>query len=1152
MVLVFFGFKSFGQTSILETEYDSLKLLGLINNFESYSILPNVGLNNKSAGYSPPDGSFQVAISPSDDGSSDLINLPFDFCFYGESETEVYINNNGNISFGGVFTSSTPFDFPFPGFKVIAPFWSDVDTRARGGVFYKLLPNALIVNWEDVGHFDQESSRGNSYQLIISDGTSELLPFGNTVGFFYSKLEWTAGSASGGNAGFGGAPAICGINAGDGVKYSLAGKYDKSDTTFFHAVDSLNGVANLINQHNFFNPCDSVNQKPGLMGYKLRDTIGVCVGDTFAETFRFLPPEMDQSAYVIVTSSTFPGFSLESTSSGQMATATVKVVGSVANMGFHRLSFKVVDSGSPNQLMDFDIIVQVDSLPEPLNIMGDSVICSYDSVRLSVKNIYDTYLWNTASVDTSIIAIPGNYSVTVSYNNCESSESYKLIGYLPPANIDAPKFICKPNSIKLNGPAGLDQYAWSTGDTTSSININTGGMYMLTVTNQGCFNTDSVFVNDSLSVNIFTSNINSCNGDSVVLSVGSDYDQVLWSTLETTSSIKVLAGTYSVYVTLNSQSSLSCYAADTIIISNANIIPLTISGDSFICGSGSTLKKVDALYSSYSWDDGGDKQTNIYNTIGPHSVTVTDGTCLDSLSFNVSGRPDPVVAIQGNLFYCDDVDSARLVAVGGNWDSINWSTGDVTDTIYTGFGWKKVTVWKDGCSSFAWHPVNELIDGVDVDGITEICPGQATRLQVEFGFDFYQWNTGAIGFSTLANAPGDYWCIVSLDTCSASTDIVTITMNTPDTVEIFGDTVMCDSSGGVLFADPNYTQFNWSTGEITPSINYTSAGIYSVTVQDRGYCVTSDTADVVQRAPVQVEIIGDQHYCFNDSTFLSAGNFDSYLWSNGATISPLKARAGVYAVTVTDIYGCKGVDKDYKVTQSSPYANIYVQDKVCLNDSVLVFTDAKANILWSTGDTTDTIEVTPQTISLKVIDSYKCESDSVLVMNYLASPKARINVSPDNYSEAYLPVHFMDDSDLDGAVISEWYWNIGDVFKASSMDTSVTFLEGMEIVVIHALTSDSGCTDTVQINYRITDDIVKVNVITPNGDGVNDYLVFPNLQKFPNNHLKIFNRWGVLIADLPQYRNFWDGNLVPDGTYFYTLYLEEGEPPLKGSFTILR
>jgi len=99
---------------------------------------------------------------------------------------------------------------------------------------------------------------------------------------------------------------------------------------------------------------------------------------------------------------------------------------------------------------------------------------------------------------------------------------------------------------------------------------------------------------------------------------------------------------------------------------------------------------------------------------------------------------------------------------------------------------------------------------------------------------------------------------------------------------------------------------------------------------------------------------------------------------------------------------------------------------------------------------------------------------------------------------------------------------------------------------------ENGCTDTTFITYRISSDIVKINVITPNGDGINDYLEFPNLQMYAQNELVIFNRWGTEIARYPNYRNFWDAYGVPDGVYFYVLYLEDGIPPVKGSFTIIR
>ena len=65
------------------------------------------------------------------------------------------------------------------------------------------------------------------------------------------------------------------------------------------------------------------------------------------------------------------------------------------------------------------------------------------------------------------------------------------------------------------------------------------------------------------------------------------------------------------------------------------------------------------------------------------------------------------------------------------------------------------------------------------------------------------------------------------------------------------------------------------------------------------------------------------------------------------------------------------------------------------------------------------------------------------------------------------------------------------------------------------------------------------NVITPNGDGVNDVLIIQCVPAFPNNRLRIFNRWGDEIDVFEPYENNWDGTIgeskdpVPAGTYFY-------------------
>lgn len=81
------------------------------------------------------------------------------------------------------------------------------------------------------------------------------------------------------------------------------------------------------------------------------------------------------------------------------------------------------------------------------------------------------------------------------------------------------------------------------------------------------------------------------------------------------------------------------------------------------------------------------------------------------------------------------------------------------------------------------------------------------------------------------------------------------------------------------------------------------------------------------------------------------------------------------------------------------------------------------------------------------------------------------------------------------------------------------------------------------------------NVFTPNGDGVNDRFVIPNIERFPQHRLIIFNRWGNEIYASTGYENDWDGGLLAEGTYYYVLEikLESGQwQTLKGFVTLIR
>jgi len=107
-------------------------------------------------------------------------------------------------------------------------------------------------------------------------------------------------------------------------------------------------------------------------------------------------------------------------------------------------------------------------------------------------------------------------------------------------------------------------------------------------------------------------------------------------------------------------------------------------------------------------------------------------------------------------------------------------------------------------------------------------------------------------------------------------------------------------------------------------------------------------------------------------------------------------------------------------------------------------------------------------------------------------------------------------------------------------------------------TDSDGTPDYLEPNFT-GDDIEVFNVITPNGDGIHDVLTINGLENYPNNTIKIYNRWGVLVYVTRAYNsagNVFDGtsegrvtvdvdNKLPVGTYFYILDYEDSQGEMK-------
>jgi gliding motility-associated-like protein len=81
------------------------------------------------------------------------------------------------------------------------------------------------------------------------------------------------------------------------------------------------------------------------------------------------------------------------------------------------------------------------------------------------------------------------------------------------------------------------------------------------------------------------------------------------------------------------------------------------------------------------------------------------------------------------------------------------------------------------------------------------------------------------------------------------------------------------------------------------------------------------------------------------------------------------------------------------------------------------------------------------------------------------------------------------------------------------------------------------------------------HLFTPNNDGINDYWILPDLDKYGISDVKVYNRWGKLVYSNKHYDNQWDGTSngakLPDGAYYFIIKTEKAGI-ISGTVNILR
>ena len=346
-------------------------------------------------------------------------------------------------------------------------------------------------------------------------------------------------------------------------------------------------------------------------------------------------------------------------------------------------------------------------------------------------------------------------------------------------------------------------------------------------------------------------------------------------------------------------------------------------------------------------------------------------------------------------------------------------------------------------------------------------------------------------------------------------DVQPVTVGQPDSLRasiLASATLNCpgDTTGSLTVNITMGTapfNYQWSTQPVqtTATVKSLRAGVYTVIVTDAKMCSAAFTGEITEPAPIKIGFVTKNIQCLSDAN--GSARVDTI---NGSTdLSVLNSYRYLWATNPvqTTREAVRLTALWHKVTLTNP--------KGCTQkDSVFIQVQ----------------DVTPPTLT--------CPKDIDMSVQYIKS------TDPNKYAVDLGNPYATDNCAVD----------------TITNDAPAKFRVGLT-KVIWTVTDQMGLMDTCTQNIYIKEIPTIPQLISPNGDGVNDKFIIDGLtsKNYQNSQLLIFTRSGQLVFqnnnyELPQ--NAWDGRytessfsktqLVAPGVYYYILKLGSSGQTMKG------
>ncbi|MBM2817101.1 MAG: hypothetical protein HW421_3863 [Ignavibacteria bacterium] len=519
--------------------------------------------------------------------------------------------------------------------------------------------------------------------------------------------------------------------------------------------------------------------------------------------------------------------------------------------------------------------IKMDTLPSPkpkIKITGNYPPCKGDILILEPDKNYSSYLWNNSNNERNIIVnTSGIYTLRVTDSNgCAATTDLDL------RFSDADKFYittspppphCNGDTCTLTLIGGYKSCKWSTGDTTRTTKVVTGGVYyaeIIDLNNCKISKIERVNYQNSQPVEIkIRGEYPICEGKFIRLEVQDEYQYYKWSNGERRYYINVnKSGSYFVEM-LDTN---GCLARGSIYLEFLN--PYTprivnLSGNQ-LCNDEPVLLGTKEKYIAYLWSNGSTDEKISVNIPGEYIVkTVDENGCFGtSEPFILKKYQPPNITILGPETNCRNIISTYEAKEEFSGDySYQWFCE--TDSIKSGAQSKSMSIYfnstgsktltlivydkKTGCNKKIQREVsvtNEFSYKIEYPN-SQICKDDSIILKGAPEFYSYKWNTGDTTNSVIVKQSGKYYFEAKLNgNCRIVSDTVSITVLPQLQPKITGRNFICSEQPVLLQTGVQYKTYLWSTGDTTDKCHIVNPGKYYVSVTDWNGCKGTDSIEI--------------------------------------------------------------------------------------------------------------------------------------------------------------------------------------------------------------------------------------------------------------------------------------------------------------------